>query len=101
MQELAALGNSEFILGFQLAGIRNTIEVDKNLEKNVENLLTNKQTGIIVTNQETIDKLPIKLKEKLMNSVDPVAVLISTEAEDQNMRDMIKKSIGVDLWSKD
>ena len=101
MPELAALGNSEFILGFQLAGIRNTVEVDKNLEKNVENLLTNKETGIIVTNQETVDKLPIKLKEKLMNSVDPVAVLISSEATDQNMRDMIKKSIGVDLWSKD
>jgi len=100
MPEIVALGSSEFILGFQLAGIRRTIDEDNNLDTNVEDLLNDKEVGIIITNQETVDKLSIKTKEHLLNSVDPVAVLVSADAGDENIRAMIKKSIGVDLWAK-
>ena len=99
MRDIVAFGDSEFMLGFQLAGIRRTIEATEP-EKQVLELLSDSSAGIIITNQALVDKLSQKTKYKLLNSVDPVAVLVSAEASDENLRAMIKKSIGVDLWAK-
>ena len=97
MSEIVALGGSEFILGFQLVGIR-TIETDNQVNNKVEEILENKKIGILLIDKNTVNKLDENLKEKLIESVKPVAVVVSEEESQEELKKMIKKSIGVDLW---
>lgn len=97
MSEIIALGGSEFTLGFQLAGIR-TIEAEDKVDNKIEGILENKRIGILLIDQKTIDKLGEHLKVQLIESVSPVAVVVSEEESQEELKKMIKKSIGVDLW---
>lgn len=97
MVNLVALGKSEFLLGFRLAGI-NTIEA-KNSEEDFTKLMQNIEIGIIITDEQTMAALPEAFREKIESAVKPVVVVLSTtEAGRETLRKKIKKSIGVDLW---
>ncbi len=97
--EIAVVGNSDFTLGFQLAGI-NRLYNSNTLEESAEHLkelLTDKNVGIVVVNSELLTKLPERLRERLSNSITPTVLGIGTE-EDNTLRESIRKAIGVDLW---
>jgi vacuolar-type H+-ATPase subunit F/Vma7 len=97
MSQIIVLGGTEFTLGFQLAGIK-TIEPEKNINNQFEDILENKDIGILITDQKTINKLDEHLKERIIESVKPVTVIVSEEESQEELKKMIKKSIGVDLW---
>ena len=97
--EIAVVGNTDFTLGFQLAGI-NRLYNSNTAEESAEHLkelLNDKNVGIVVVNSELFAKLPERLRERLSNSITPTVLGIGTE-EDNTLRESIRKAIGVDLW---
>jgi len=98
--EIAVIGNSEFILGFRLAGIRKTYaaESDEHLVAYVNSVLQDGDVGILVLNSSDMDRIPRKLRTTLENSVKPTVIAIGGEEGGLSMREKIKRSVGVDLW---
>jgi len=99
--KLAVLGSSEFIVGFQLAGITKIIEGGKNPIEDITSLKKDKEFGIVVVEEELMNKLDTHDRISVEDSVDPVFISISKEATQEALRRLIKRSIGVDLWKGD
>ena len=99
--EIAVIGNSEFILGFRLAGIKKTyaVENDEKLVECITSVLADQEVGILVMNAGDMDKVPRKLRTTLDNSVRPTVIALGSGGEGGlSMREKIKRSVGVDLW---
>jgi V/A-type H+-transporting ATPase subunit F len=98
--EIAVIGNSEFILGFRLAGIRKTYaaENDEKLNECITSVLADGQVGILVLNSSDMERLPRRLRAMLENSVKPTVIALGGEEGGLSMREKIKRSVGVDLW---
>ncbi|NYT05515.1 MAG: V-type ATP synthase subunit F [Methanomicrobiales archaeon] len=98
--EIAVVGNSEFILGFRLAGIKRTYAAEKD-EKFVEyitSILADGDVGILVLKGSDMERLPPRLRTTLEESVRPTVVAIGGVEGGLSMRERIKRSVGVDLW---
>lgn len=98
--ELAVIGGNEFTLGFMMSGIKEIHEVENGnqAEKAVRNVMENKNIGIMIIDGQTMNSLDERIQEEVEMSVNPVAVVLSTEASQEALRKMIIKSIGIDLW---
>jgi V/A-type H+-transporting ATPase subunit F len=98
--EIAVIGNSEFILGFRLAGIRKTYaaENDEQLAATITSALHDGDIGILVLNSSDMERVPRRLRTILENSVKPTVIAIGGEEGGLSMRERIKRSVGVDLW---
>ena len=98
--EIAVIGNSEFILGFRLAGIRKTYAADNDekLNEYINHVIQDTSVGILVINSSDMQKVPRRLRSTLENSVKPTVIAIGGEAGGLSMRERIKRSVGVDLW---
>lgn len=98
--EIAVIGNSEFILGFRLAGIRKTYsaENDKKFTEYITNVLHDASVGILVLNSSDMERIPRRLRATLENSVKPTVIAIGGDEGGMSMRERIKRSVGVDLW---
>jgi len=98
--EIAVIGNSEFILGFRLAGIKKTYaaENDEKLNECITSALSDGQVGILVLNSSDMERLPRRLRTTLENSVNPTVIALGGEEGGLSMREKIKRSVGVDLW---
>lgn len=103
MSELAVVGDSEFVMGFQLIGIKKIFEGEtrQELKEKFTQALRDINVGIIVTNDSSIKKLDQNFRRNVENSITPVVVVLSIDAFAQdNLRDMIKKAIGIDLLAR-
>ena len=100
MMEIAVLGGSEFILGFQLAGITRTMEVSENPANEIKEVMKAPDVGIIVIDDKTMEKLDENTQQLIESSIKPVSVVVSTKDTNEALRRLIKKSIGVDLLGK-
>ena len=98
MVKIAVAGSNEFVVGFQLAGIRDTIELDSNPYSELKNLKSRKDIGIIVIDEKIMESLDTYQKLDIEASVEPVFIPVSTKVEQDSLKKLIKKSIGVDLW---
>jgi len=98
--EIAVIGNSEFILGFRLAGIRKTYAAENDEKRNeyITSVLQEGQVGILVLNSSDMEKIPRRLRATLEKSVRPTVIAIGAEEGGLTMRERIKRSVGVDLW---
>jgi V/A-type H+-transporting ATPase subunit F len=98
--EIAVIGNSEFILGFRLAGIRKTYaaENDEKLVQYINTVLGDGEVGILVLNSRDMARIPRRLQMTLEESVKPTVIAIGGEEGGMSMRERIKRSVGVDLW---
>ena len=98
MAKIAAAGSNEFIVGFQLAGIRDTLEIGKNDFNELKNLKSRKDFGIIVVDEKIMENLELHQRLEIEASVDPVFIPVSTRVEQDSLKRLMKKSVGVDLW---
>lgn len=96
--ELAVIGREEFVLGFQLAGIRNIFKVGKEPLKDVQELMNREKLGVVIIDKNILDNFDPHDRFDIEDSISPVFVPLSSEAEQEGLRRLIKKSIGVDLW---
>ncbi|MBE0519287.1 MAG: V-type ATP synthase subunit F [Thermoplasmata archaeon] len=95
--EIAVVGSEEFVVGFRLAGIRMVygVEPDK-LQETILQLLEEKSVGILAVHSKDIERLPQPLRDRMMASVDPVVIPVGEEEGD--MRDKIRRAMGIDLY---
>lgn len=101
MVNVAVLGRNEFVLGFQLAGIRETIEAGPNPMDDINALRKNKGIGIVVIDEQIMGSLQQHQRQEIEDSVEPVFIPLSTKAEQESLRRLVKKSIGIDLMGND
>lgn len=98
MVKTAVLGSNEFIVGFQLAGIKDTIEVSSNPLDDINKLKEKKELGVVIIDEKIMENLDKHDRIDVEDSVDPVFIPVSTKVEQDSLKRLIKKSIGVDLW---
>ena len=97
--EIAFVGGSESVLGFNLAGIKKSYAADteEQLVSKIGDVMADSNVGILVLKQSDYNKLPKRLQEQLSDSIKPTMIAIGTE-QSTEMREKIKRAIGVDLW---
>ncbi len=98
MVKIAVAGTNEFNVGFQLAGIKDIVEMSNNPFNDLKNLKQRKEIGIVVVDEKIMEGLEPHQRLEIEASVEPVFIMVSTKVEQDSMRRLIKKSIGVDLW---
>jgi len=95
--EIAVVGSEEFVTGFRLAGIRRVQAVtDDTLVSTVVKLMDEADVGILAIHETDLERLPGQLRIKMMESVDPVVIPVGDTEGD--MRDKIRRAIGIDLY---
>ncbi len=101
MFDIAVVGEQKFILGFQLTGIRHTFEINDDPYKKLKEIMSMENIGIIITEESILSKLEEHDRNEIESSVKPVVIVISEGASSDSLRKMIRKSIGIDLWSSE
>ena len=98
--EIAVVGDSEFVLGFRLAGVRKTYtaETDEKLADTITRALDDGTIGTLVLQSKDMNRIPRRLQTTLENSVKPTVIAVGGEEGGMSMRERIKRSVGVDLW---
>jgi len=98
MVKIAVAGSNEFVVGFQLAGIRDTFEIGRNQFSELKDLKLKKEFGIIVVDEKIMENFEQHQRSEIESSVDPVFIPVSEKADQDSLKRLIKKSVGVDLW---
>lgn len=98
--EIAVMGDEHFVTGFYIAGVSKGFVVEKEtVNKTFESIMGSEQIGIVVTEKKTLDMLTERNREIAMTKVRPTVVTLSHDVQaEENLRLMIKRSLGVDLW---
>ncbi len=96
--QVAVIGTNDFVTGFQLAGVKNTFIINEKLEEKIGEALEKQEMGVLVMDQADLDKATHKTKKALEKVVTPVIITLSLEGRESDLRSLIKKAVGVDLW---
>ena len=98
--EIAVIGSGEFVLGFRLAGIKKTFaaEGEEKLKAAIQRAMDDPEVGILVLSTADFERIPVRLRTTLENSIKPTVVAIGEEEGGVSLREKIKRSVGVDLW---
>lgn len=97
--EIAVVGNSDFVIGFRLAGIRKTFDAtSSDMESKIQSVLNDKSVAILVVHNDDLRALSPHMQQILDDSVEPTVIAIGGKGESTNLRDKIKQAVGVDLW---
>ncbi|MCF7861650.1 hypothetical protein K9M79_05370 [Candidatus Woesearchaeota archaeon] len=95
---IAVLGSSEFTLGFMLTGIKDIIEVSDNPINEINKIREDPNIGIVIVEHSVLDQIEELDKEEIEDSVSPVFISLSTNIEQDSLKRLIKKSIGIDVY---
>ena len=97
--EIAFVGGSDSVLGFNLAGVKKSYaaNTEDEMVSKINEVMADSSVGILVLKQADYNRLPKRLQEQLSDSIRPTVISIGTEHSTE-MREKIKRVIGVDLW---
>jgi V/A-type H+-transporting ATPase subunit F len=97
--EIAVIGSAESVLGYSLVGIKKAYPAgtEDELVSKINEVMADPKVGILVLSQKDYNRLPKRLRGTLSDSVRPTVIAIGTE-ESTEMKERIKRAIGVDLW---
>ncbi|HOT07436.1 MAG: V-type ATP synthase subunit F [Methanosaeta sp. PtaB.Bin039] len=97
--EISFIGSGDAVLGFSLAGVKKayTAGSEEELVNKINEVMADPNVGILVLQQKDYNRIPKRLQGTLSNSVKPTVIAIGTE-QSTEMREKIKRAIGVDLW---
>ncbi|TDA27318.1 MAG: V-type ATP synthase subunit F [Archaeoglobi archaeon] len=98
--KMAVIGDMDFVMGFMLAGITDIYEVksDEEIVKAVQDVLKRKDIGVVAIKPEFLKKLPVVLKREIEERVEPIFIALGATGGVEEIREKIRKAIGVDLW---
>lgn len=105
-QEIAVVGSPEFTTGFRLAGVRRFANVpddekDTELDDAVTETMADDNVGIVVMHNDDLEHLSRDVRETVETSVEPVVVTLGGGTGSGNLRQQIKRAIGIDLMDQD
>lgn len=95
-KEIGVIGSEEFRLGFRLAGLKKTFD-SENFEEKVDELLQREDIGILVAEESDIQASNKKIQQRIEESVEPVVIGLSEDAESERLQEKIRKAIGADI----
>ena len=98
-KDIAVMGNPDFVLGFNLAGVRKTYVADsKEFPRAMEKLLAKADNvGILIVQDSDLSHLPPTLRKKASESLEPVIVAMGEGAGQDDLREKVKRAIGIDI----
>jgi len=89
--EIAVIGNSDFVLGFRLAGIRKIFEAtSQDIETKIQDILKDRSVAILVIHDNDIQKLSSQIRQTLEDSVEPTVLVIGGKGGSTNLREKMK-----------
>jgi len=95
--EIAVLGSEDFVLGFRLAGVKRIhVAGPEDFEERLLELLEDSQIGVLAVESSDLQLLGPNIRERVLESIQPVVVPVG--AEEGDLRDKVKRAIGVDLY---
>ena len=95
--EIAVIGSDEFVLGFRLAGIRRVFVANSdNYQEKMLEAMSQPTIGILAVDEKDLDNLSFQVRQKVMDSIQPVVVPVG--GDDGDLREKVKRAIGVDLY---
>lgn len=95
-KEIGVIGSEEFRLGFRLAGLKKTFD-SENFEEKINDLLNREDLGILVAEESEIQASNKKIQQRIEESVEPVVIGLSEDAESERLQEKIRKAIGADI----
>ena len=95
-RKIAVIGDSDFRLGFKLAGVQEVFDKE-NYEDKIQSILDSEEIGILVVKEEDLKNLNKRVHNEIDSSVNPVVVSLSEQAESERLQEKIKKAIGADI----
>ncbi|MDR9432018.1 MAG: V-type ATP synthase subunit F [Natronomonas sp.] len=104
-EEIAVVGSPDFTTGFRLAGVRRFESVpddekSKKLDDAITSVLEDEGVGIVVMHDEDFEYLSRTVRQRVETSVEPVVVTLGGGAGSGNLREQIKRAIGIDLMDE-
>jgi V/A-type H+-transporting ATPase subunit F len=100
-KQIAVLGPPDFVLGFNLAGVRRTVVTQGDFAKQLEHALAARDdTGILIVQGSDLASLPPLLRRKASDSLEPVVVAMGEGAGEEDLREKVKRAIGIDIFNK-
>ena len=98
--ELAVIGNSYFITGFRLSGIRKIYDTEEiQIENAIKKVMEDENVGILIMHDSDYGILPEFIKKIINESKNITLITLgNTKGNSSNLRDKIKQAVGVDLW---
>lgn len=98
--KIAVIGDPDFNIGFRLVGIRDIYDVknDEELVNAVRDVLNRNDIGIVVIRYDDLKKLPLVLRREIDERVEPTFVAVGGVGAVEEIRERIRKALGVDLW---
>ncbi len=98
--EIAVIGSDEFVLGFRLAGIRRVYVANPdNYQEKMLEAMSQPTIGILAVDAKDLDNLSFAVRQKVMDSIQPVVVPVGGDQSD--LREKVKRAIGVDLYKSE
>ncbi len=95
--DIAVIGNEDFVLGFRLAGVRRVFTTnEENYESTLLKAMDDEAIGILAADSSDLKFLKPHVRQKVMDSIQPVVVPIGRDESD--LREKVKRAIGVDLY---
>ena len=100
--KIGVIGDPSFTTGFRLAGVDTYSEIkekdkDDRLDDVVEDMLRDDEVGIIIMHQDDLGYLSRDVRQDVEDSIEPTVVTLGGEGEGGQLRDKIKRAIGIDL----
>ena len=96
--KIGAVGSEDFVLGFKLAGVDKAYVSRGDIQQVFQEAVNDEEVGIIVIHEKEYSDLPLATIKAMENASRPIVITISEEEGESNMREMIRRCIGVDLW---
>ncbi|HWG91841.1 MAG TPA: V-type ATP synthase subunit F [Candidatus Thermoplasmatota archaeon] len=91
------IGSEDFVLGFQLAGVRQAVRSNpETYSQDVERLLTS-GLGILIVDAKDVATLNPYQRKRLTDSNEPVVIQMGGESGG-DLREKVKRAIGIDLY---
>lgn len=99
MTRVAVVGDPDFNVGFRLVGCTDIFDVtdESQLPEIIEKNILGRE-GIVIIKYDSYRNLPAKIQEQIDESIEPTFVKVGGEGGVEQLRDKIRKAIGVDLW---
>ena len=95
-KDLAVVGDSNFTLGFRLAGVQRIVTTESP-KADLLKLLQDNSIGIIIVEEKLVTALDDGTQEELFESIDPVVLQLAETVNQDALRKMVQQSIGVDV----
>ena len=99
-KDIGVMGSSDFVLGFNLAGVRKTYTVERSeFAKEMERIIAERDNlGILIVESSNFESLHGNLRRKVSESLEPVVIAMGEGAGEADLREKVKRAIGIDLY---